>query len=175
MTISIEQVAGRKDIQACQDLMRKVFHEELGFHAMSFPDRYEDSSTYVAIRSAGRLVGTFRIVKPKELNQCPAAEVWPEANRLPAGSLCQFSRIVIHEQYRRRGLFSLAVKEASGIALDVGASLLLSEVLLQSQLAYERCGFEVAGEAVYDETVDIGGTGVVNCVPMVLRFGSILF
>ena len=173
VTISIKQVTGYEDIQACQELMLKVFHTELGYRAMSFPDNYEDSSIYVAIRSASTLAGTFRIVKPKELNQCPAAEVWPEANNLPAGSICQFSRIVIHEQYRRRGLFSLAVKEASGIAIDVGAALLLSEVLLQSQVAYGRCGFEVVGEAVCDETVDIGGTREVNCVPMVLRLDNI--
>ena len=69
----------------------------------------------------------------------------------------------------------MAVKKASGIALGLGASLLLSEALLQSQGAYESCGFEVEGNSVCDETVDIGGTGAVNCIPMVLRFDSIPF
>jgi len=43
MTMLIEQVARCEEIWTCQDQMLKVFHKELGFRALSFPDNYEDS------------------------------------------------------------------------------------------------------------------------------------
>ena len=167
--ITINCVTDSKSVCACQQLMTVVFHTELAFLGMAIPDAYEDNSAYFTIREGDRLVGTFRIVKPNKYNRCPATDVWPDADVLPAGSVCQFSRVAILSQYRRRRLFTMAVTKAKQVARDVGASFILSDVLLQSREAYERCGFEDAGGMICDPTVDVAHTGELNCVPMLLK------
>ena len=167
--ITINCVTDSKSVCACQQLMTVVFHTELAFLGMAIPDAYEDNSAYFTIREGDRLVGTFRIVKPNKYNRCPATDVWPDADVLPAGSVCQFSRVAILSQYRRRRLFTMAVTKAKQVAREVGASFILSDVLLQSRKAYERCGFEDAGGMICDPTVDVAHTGELNCVPMLLK------
>lgn len=168
-TVTIECVTDPKSVRACQQLMTGVFHTELAFVGMAIPDAYEDVSVYFKICDGDKLVGTFRIVKPNKYNRCPATDVWPDADALPAGSVCQFSRVAILRQFRRRRLFRMAVRRAKRVARDVGASLILSDVLLQSRDAYERCGFEDAGRMICDPTVDVAQTGELNCVPMLLK------
>ena len=167
--ITINCVTDSKSVCACQQLMTVVFHTELAFLGMAIPDAYEDNSAYFTIREGDKLVGTFRIVKPNKYNRCPATDVWPDADVLPAGSVCQFSRVAILSQYRRRRLFTMAVTKAKQVAREVGASFILSDVLLQSRKAYERCGFEDAGGMICDPTVDVAHTGELNCVPMLLK------
>lgn len=168
-SVSIDRAMDPNSIRTCQDVMATVFHDELRLHGMAIPDSYEDHSIYVALRSDGSLAGTFRVVKPNNDNQCPATDVWPNSDILPAGNVCQFSRVAILPQFRRHGLFRMAVNAVEGIARDIGASLVLSDVLLQSRLAYERCGFDAAGDLICDPTVDTFNTGELNCVPMILQ------
>ena len=167
--VTIECVTDPKSVYACQQLMTVVFHTELAFVGMVIPDAYEEVSAYFAIRDGNKLVGTFRIVKPNKDNRCPATDVWPDADVLPAGSVCQFSRVAILSQFRRRRLFTMAVAKAKRVARDAGASFILSDVLLQSREVYERCGFEDAGGMICDPTVDVAQTGELNCVPMLLK------
>jgi len=167
--VTINCVTDPNSVCACQQLMTVVFHTELAFVGMAIPDAYEDVSAYFTIRDGDKLAGTFRIVKPNKYNRCPATDVWPDADALPAGSVCQFSRVAILRQYRRRRLFTMAVTKAKRVARDVGASFILSDVLLQSREAYERCGFKDAGGMICDPTVDVAQTGELNCVPMLLK------
>jgi hypothetical protein len=168
-TITIECVTDPESVRACQQLMTGVFHTELAFVGMAIPDAYEDVSVYFKICDGNKLAGTFRIVKPNRHNRCPATDVWPDADMLPAGSVCQFSRVAIRRQFRRRRLFTMAVTKAKRVARDVGASFILSDVLLQSREAYVHCGFEEAGGMICDPTVDVAQTGELNCVPMLLK------
>ncbi|MEO1182359.1 MAG: hypothetical protein AAFX51_16265, partial [Cyanobacteria bacterium J06636_28] len=54
------------------------------------------------------------------------------------------------------------------IAVQNGASQIVSDTLLINRKLFERYGFKSAGEDLYDPTVDLADTGEVNCVPMIM-------
>lgn len=167
--IAASRVNGAEGIAACQEIMQRVFHEELGFSGMNFPDSFETNSVYVELRICNELAGAFRIVKPNESNHCPATEAWPGAHKLEQESVCQFSRVAVLPEYRRRGLFRVAVGFVAETAREFGVSQVISEVLTEKQSIYANCGFGVVGQAFCDPTIDVQQTGVNNCIPMILQ------
>ena len=166
-TFKFERVESPEAITECRNVMKRVFHDELQFRGMEFPDGYEAQSIYLRIFSLTTTAGACRVVMPDQANQFPASDARGNLDDLPTGVLCQLSRAVVLKEFRRQGCFAAAVYKAARVARDNGADLIFSEVLLASRSAYERCGFEAVGSAFCDSTVDPHATGAKNCILMV--------
>lgn len=163
---TIQQTSSSEELNLCQQLLVKVFHDELGLTSMVIPDSYDPGSVHMQILDqADVMVGTYRIVLPSPIG-LPIEESGFDVSQCRSGKICEMSRLVVNRQKRGRVPFNWIVRSACEEALYHRASTLLAAILPKNVRLFKRYGFTQIGEPLHDPSVQSTTANASLIVPM---------